>query len=70
MSSSSYGIESLQYARRRFGEGPTRLLALLFCNLREMRKIEESIMQGSDDSVMKFKTSHLSAVGTTSVAVC
>ena len=59
-----------QYARRRF-RGPVRTsLASMILNIREMRKLEEQVLEGSDETVMAFKSSHLNNVGIVAVAVC
>ncbi|OJD31573.1 aspartate racemase protein [Diplodia corticola] len=53
-----------EYARRRFGSVMS-FLADLIVDVREMRKVEDTL-ESTDKSVMAFKDSHLSAVGSVS----
>lgn len=59
--------EDRSYAKNRFGRPGA---ATLVFDVRELRKIEEQILGGDDETVMAFKNSHLSSCGMTAVAVC
>ncbi len=68
---STLGTRDHNYLRTRFSSygRPAQFAALWLLDVREMRKIEQLIVQGSDDTVMAFKGSQTSAVGMTAVAV-
>jgi hypothetical protein len=69
---STFGTQDHQYLNQRFSNlgWPVKLAALWLLDLREMRKIEQVILHGNDETVMAFKGSQIGAVGMTAVAVC
>jgi hypothetical protein len=68
---STFGTPDHQYLKKRFSNHswPVKLAAQWLLDLREMRKIEQFILHGDDETVMAFKSSQISAVGMTAVAV-
>lgn len=68
---SNFGTQDHKYLTSRFSSypRPARLAALWLLDMREMRKIEQLILHGSDETVMAFKGSQIGAVGMTAVAV-
>jgi len=45
-----------------------KLFAAAVFDVRQLRRIEQEVMQGSDESVLAFKSAHLASIGQTSVA--
>lgn len=68
---STFGAQDNSYLTARFpNQGwPAKLAAKWLLDLREMRKIEQFILHGDDETVMAFKSSQIGAVGMTAVAV-
>jgi hypothetical protein len=69
---STFGPQDQRYLKDRFKTYGTvgKLAASWLLDVREMRKIEQLILHGNDDTVMAFKSSQIGAVGMTAVAVC
>ena len=69
---STYGPPDRQYLNQRFeGQGRVvKLVAWLLLDIREMRKMQQNVLGGDDQTVMGFKDSQTTAVGMTAVAVC
>jgi hypothetical protein len=69
---STFGSQDHAYLRARFSSysRPLQLAALWLLDVREMRKIEQLILHGSDATVMSFKDTQNGAVGMVAVAVC
>lgn len=69
---STFGTKDDNYLRNRFSNHgrPIQLVALWLLDVRELRKINQLILHGSDKTVMSFKESQTSAVGMVAVAVC
>lgn len=68
---STFGTQDHNYAKDRFSSygRPAKLAALWLVDVREMRKINQLILRGSDATVMAYKGSQTSAVGMVAVAV-
>jgi hypothetical protein len=69
---STFGSQDHDYLKHRFSKygRPQQFAALLLLDVREMRRIDQGILHGNDETVMAFKDSQLDAVGMTAVAVC
>lgn len=69
---STFGTKDDDYLKSRFSNygRPIQLAALWLLDVRELRKINQLILHGSDKTVMSFKESQTSAVGMVAVAVC
>ena len=68
---STFRAQDDRYLNARFSKQgwPVKLAAKWLLDLREMRKIEQFILHGDDETVMAFKSSQIGAVGMTAVAV-
>lgn len=69
---SSFRIKDHFYLQQRFSQHGrlAQWAALWLLDMREMRKIEQLVLHGDDETVMAFKTSQIGAVGMTAVSVC
>jgi hypothetical protein len=69
---SAFGTQDQTYLKHRFSSysGPAKLAAMWLLDVREMRKVEQLILHGDDETVMAFKRSQIEAVGMTAVSVC
>jgi hypothetical protein len=69
---STFGTKDDDYLKSRFSKygRPVQLAALWLLDVRELRKINQLVINGSDKTVMSFKESQTSAVGMVAVAVC
>lgn len=69
---STFGAKDHDYLKSRFSNygRPIQLAALWLLDVRELRKINQLILHGSDKMIMSFKESQTSAVGMVAVAVC
>lgn len=68
---STFRAQDQEYLRKRFVRHARvgQWAASWLLDVREMRTIEQTILQGNEERVMAFKTGQTAAVGMTAVAV-